>query len=137
MDTGHVEYSVLLKILGNVLIPSEEMRTKWPKALQKFLERQIEFTRGDRGNSLIHKFGRLTNITDAPIRVLACSNYDGLVYLCEWRNSLTKYVVTSTIAHAEFPNLVNDFLESRLNFNDCGLVSPFINGKYLFSFIKY
>lgn len=120
-----------MKKLGMVLISSEEMRKKWPEALQAFLESQIEFTRGESGDSLIYKFGRLTNITDVPLRVLACSNLDGLVYLCEWRGSLTKYVVPSTTACVEFPNLVNDFLEDQLNYINRGLRPKNIYGNYL------
>lgn len=100
------------------------MQTKWSEELAEFLESLVVFESvpNRSNNSPVQQFPRIeriTNISDVPLRIVACSNFNGMVvYLCEWRGDSTKYVVPSTVARTKFPNLVIGFLETKLNFND-------------------
>lgn len=126
-------------VLSQVFISSKDLKQKWPEALQIFLERQVHFEdkAGNGDSNLIYKIGKLVNITEVPTRVLGCSNPNGdMVYLCEWRNSITKFVVPSNVANAKFPNVVNDFLESRVDITE--RANPkYTHGNYLFILFIY
>lgn len=116
-SSAGVQYAVKLRKSGISLISATEMYQKWPEQLMTFLEGQITFKTDGENGALIHKFGRLANITGIPLRILGCSNYDGFGYLCDW-SGLTKYFVSSQIARTEFPHLVVEFLQEKLNFSE-------------------
>lgn len=108
-----IEYSAELKKIGAIFIPSDILKR----------ECQIRFENhvADNDSNFIYKIGKLNVVTTVSTRILACSNGDSgdtMGYLCEWWNNPTKYFVSNTLAKAKFPNLVNDFLEQRININE-------------------
>lgn len=95
-----------------------EIVRKFPEKLVQYLETKMVFSPPRRSVHFDNEIG-LQRI-DEPLEVIACTDHgDGTIkYLCAVQNN-TKTIVSSNDAVHKFPGLIVDFLESKIDINDC------------------
>lgn len=102
------------------VMTTDEILRKFPEKLIKFLEDEIVFSLPRRSVHFVNNI-RLRPIKDnEPLQVIACTNQgDGAMkYLCTLQNNV-ETIVSSNDAVKQFPKLIIDFLETKIDFNDC------------------
>lgn len=115
MSANEIAYA--LKYHKNSLVKimaSTELVAKYPEALISFLESKVEFNwpEDDPLNNIL--------LTNRPY-ISACTNQgsQGIKYLLSRDGTRFLRVMLSRLAVAHAPNLVVEFLESKLSLDDC------------------
>lgn len=97
------------------LVTSAELVAEFPEALVSFLENQIEFNWPERQPPFNN------NVLNNQAYISACTNQgpQGIKYLFSRNDVQFVRVVRSKFAVERFPAHVVEFLESKLDLNDC------------------
>lgn len=107
------------------IVTSAELVTKFAEALVSFLEDQIQFSWPQSESSFNNNNSSMLN---NQAYISACTNQgqQGLKYLLSRDRTQFLRVMTSKFAVEHAPNLVVEFLESKLDLQDC---NPLPNNK--------
>lgn len=114
---GEIEYA--LKYSGSNIkaIKSSELMVNFPETMVSFLENQIVFRCPGKNLVLPNNDNVLLN----SAYVSACMNQggQGMKYLLSRRDNQFLHVAPSRVIVEHAPDVVIQFLESKLDFNDC------------------
>lgn len=110
------------------LMASNELLSKYPEALVTFLESQVEFIWPQRDINVV-----ANNVLNNRVYVSACTNQgvlQGLKYLLSQNATQFVRVIPSRLAIEQVPNIVIEFLESKLDLTDCNAPKNTAFGKF-------
>lgn len=94
-------------------LTSEEVKSKWPNLLIKFFEKKMTFLKS-RHPQQIGPFESIGNFDDEPpVRILGCTDINGLQYWCEW-NSNQRKLLPSQHEHFDKNILLINFWEGKI-----------------------
>lgn len=112
------------------LMTSNELVVKYPEALVCFLEGQVQFNWPQR-DALVNSSNN--NMLINRYYISACSNQgdQGMKYILSRGGAEHLRVMSSQLLVEQAPNLIVEFLESKMDLSDCNFGPKMKHRKYL------
>lgn len=95
-------------------LTSDEIKLKWPNLAIKFFEKKIKFLMPSQRAQQIEQFESIGTFDDEPpVRILGCTDINGLQYWCEWNNNQRR-LLPSQHAHLDKNISLIQFFEGKV-----------------------